>query len=241
MRKKKTISWFSAGVSSALATKLMIKEIDEIIYTHIEDQHSDTMRFVKDCQRWFKKKITIMQSEYKTVENVCLASSYINGVHGAPCTKILKRRIRQEWELNHTQFSLRYVWGFDSAEKKRAKRIKALLLEYDHVFPLIEKQIDKETAHAILKREGIKRPKMYDMGYNNNNCVGCVKGGMGYWNHIRIDFPKIFKARAILERKIGASCIKGIFLDELNSEVGRHTPPIVDECRILCQIAELDE
>ncbi len=44
------MSWFSAGVSSAAATKLMIKDIDHIIYIHIEDQHRDTLRFVKDCE-----------------------------------------------------------------------------------------------------------------------------------------------------------------------------------------------
>lgn len=31
---------------------------------------------------------------------------------------------------------------------------------------------------------------MYDLGYANNNCIGCVKGGIGYWNKIRIDFPE---------------------------------------------------
>ena len=33
-----TVSWFSAGVSSAVATKLIIDEVDRIIYTHIDDQ-----------------------------------------------------------------------------------------------------------------------------------------------------------------------------------------------------------
>ena len=42
---------------------------------------------------------------------------------------------------------------------------------------------------------------MYDMGYPNNNCIGCVKGGMGYWNHIRKDFPEVFDSRAKLERE----------------------------------------
>ena len=33
------------------------------------------------------------------------------------------------------------------------------------------------------------------MGYNNNNCIGCIKGGMGYWNKIRVDFPEVFEKR----------------------------------------------
>ena len=82
----KTISWFSAGVSSAVATKLMCDAIDEIIYTHIDDQHSDTMRFVKECEQWFGKPITILQSPHKSVQNACRSASYENGVRGAACT-----------------------------------------------------------------------------------------------------------------------------------------------------------
>ena len=37
------VSWFSAGVSSAVATKLTVEKYGKIkiIYTHIEDQHED--------------------------------------------------------------------------------------------------------------------------------------------------------------------------------------------------------
>ncbi len=55
-----TVSWFSAGVSSAVATKLLIDEIDSVHYVHIDDQHPDTLRFVADCERWFGKPIEMM-------------------------------------------------------------------------------------------------------------------------------------------------------------------------------------
>jgi hypothetical protein len=76
---------------------------------------------------------------------------------------------------------------------------------------------------------------MYDLGYHNNNCVGCVKGGKGYWNKIRIDFPEVFAARAKMERDIGRSCINGTFLDELDPEAGRKEGPIVPECGADCE------
>ena len=62
---------------------------------------------------------------------------------------------------------------------------------------------------------------------------------MGYWNHIRIDFPEIFKERSEMERKIGASCINGVYLDELDPERGRHSPPIVEDCGIFCEMIAL--
>ena len=36
------VSWFSAGVSSAVATWLMRDVVDKILYIHIGDQHEDT-------------------------------------------------------------------------------------------------------------------------------------------------------------------------------------------------------
>jgi hypothetical protein len=79
---------------------------------------------------------------------------------------------------------------------------------------------------------------MYDLGYNNNNCVGCVKGGMGYWNKIRQDFPAVFDARAKLERDIGYSILKDCFLDELDPSRGRMSDEILEDCGIYCMIAE---
>ena len=49
------------------------------------------------------KPIQILKSEYASVENVIKKARYINGVHGAPCTKVLKRKVRQEWENEHKQ------------------------------------------------------------------------------------------------------------------------------------------
>ncbi len=230
-----TVSYFSAGVSSAVATKLAIDDIDEIFYIHIEDQHPDTMRFVKDCERWFRKEIKVMQSPYKAVVNAVRGIGYINGVRGAGCTRLLKKRVRQEWEMDQAE-TLRYVWGIDYNEMHRGERICESMPNQQHTFPLIERKLSKEQAHEILAASGIKRPAMYDLGYHNNNCVGCVKGGMGYWNKIRADFPEVFAARARLEREIGGSCINGVFLDKLSPERGRHEGPIVGDCGILCEL-----
>lgn len=126
--------------------------------------------------------------------------------------------------------------GFDVNEKKRADRLLESMPEFKHEFPLIDKGFTKSNSHALLERLGIKRPKMYDLGYSNNNCVGCVKGGMGYWNKIRKDFPEVFKRMAEIEREIGHSCIKGIFLDQLDPNRGRANE-VIPDCGIACQLA----
>ena len=220
MKRKLKVCWISAGVSSFMAGYLA-KDVDEFIYIDIEDQHPDSMRFIKDCEKVLGKEIKIIQSEYKSVENACRVAGFINRpIVGAYCTKYLKKRVRTQWEYEHKDFDITYVWGFDLKEKRRAERTVESMPQFEHEFPLIDRNLSKQDCHAMLERMGIKRPLMYDLGYPNNNCIGCVKGGMGYWNKIRVDFPDVFKKRAELEREIGHSCLNGVFLDELEPDRG---------------------
>jgi len=228
------VCWFSAGVSSFVAA--LLSKPDRIIYIDIDDQHPDSMRFVNDCENVLRQEIAILKSPYGSVENVTKAMRYIGGTGGAPCTKILKRRVRKEWEAKQ-QEPIIHVWGFDVTERERAERLFDSMPHAEHEFPLIDAMLTKSDAHGMCALKGIKRPEMYDLGYSNNNCVGCVKGGMGYWNKIRVDFPEVFTARAKLEREIGHSCINGIFLDELDPNAGRMSEEILPECGMFCEMA----
>jgi len=230
------VSWFSAGVSSFVSAYLVREVLDKIIYIDIENQHPDSMRFVRDCQKVLDMEIEVLQSNYKSVDNVITSFQFINSRYGAKCTDVLKKRVRKEWEYKHAGIDLTYVWGYDCGERHRAERLIESDLNHNHEFPLIERLLSKEDAHGICRQLGIKRPVMYDLGYQNNNCIGCVKGGMGYWNKIRIDFPEVFERRAKQERAIGHTCIKGIYLDELRPEQGKIENEIMDECSILCQL-----
>jgi hypothetical protein len=223
-----------------VATKLLIEQVDKVLYQHIDDQDEDTLRFVRDCEAWFGKPVEILQSPYKSVENACRGVAYVNGPQGAACTRILKRRVRKEWEAEHRFFcTFRYVWGMDCSKRElaRADRLRELMREDDHVFPLAERGLTKAAAHGILREAGIARPRMYDEGYPNNNCRGCVKGGKGYWNKVRVDTPAIFRQRARMERAIGGTCINGVYLDELDPEAGRDCAPVLPECGAMCEAA----
>lgn len=229
------VCWFSCGVSSFVACYLA-RDIDEIIYTHVTNQHSDSLRFLHDCERLLGKEIKILQSElYASVDDVIERTRCINTAYGAPCTKWLKKQVRKDWENKEPDHHI-YVWGYDVEEKGRADMVVKAMSDYEHEFPLIEHRLTKAECHGIADRLGLKRPAMYDMGYKNNNCIGCVKGGMGYWNKIRQDFPEVFERRARQERMIGHSCIKGVFLDELEPDRGNINAEIMEDCTISCQL-----
>lgn len=239
--KKLKVCWFSAGISSLVAG-MIAKDIDLWIYIDIADQHPDTMRFIKDCEDVIGKKIIILRSkEYRSVEDCVLAFGGFKNNQFSPCTNWLKKRVRYEWEAKHKDYDLIYVWGFDAAEKNRAERTISSNPIAKHEFPLIENGLSKKECHGFFEMQypQIKRPLMYDLGYPNNNCIGCLKGGMGYWNHIRKDFPDVFKRRAELERMVGHSILKECYLDELDPMRGKLNQEIIPDCSLLCYFPSL--
>ena len=220
--------------------------VDEWIYIDIADQHPDSMRFIKDIETAIGKEVRILRSrQYRTVEECVLAFGGFKNAHNgfAPCTNWLKKRVRKEWEYYHKDCELTYVWGFDGKETARAERTVEANPQAEHEFPIIEKGLSKQEVHGLFELKfDFPRPVMYEMGYPNNNCIGCVKGGMGYWNRIRKDFPEVFKARAELERKVGMTMLKDrnafIYLDELAPDRGNINTEIFPDCTIQCQLID---
>ena len=130
------------------------------------------------------------------------------------------------------------MFGFEYSKKEinRAIRFKEQYSDAKPLFPLIENKMTKPECLHYLEKRGIDRPAMYRLGYGNNNCIGCVKGGMGYWNKIRKDFPEHFDRMAKAEREVGNSCIRNTFLDELDPEAGRQQKMIMPDCGNFCDI-----
>lgn len=251
------VAWWSAGITSAIACKMALELYDdvELYYIHIDTAHPDNDRFKADCEKWYGREIKTLKSrdfkdQFDVIENH--GGDAVNTPYGAPCTLHLKKNVRFDFEkLNElTLFNQRtikgQVWGYEF-EAKEINRAIRHLQQYPAtkpLFPLIEKGLTKENCAALLIDAGIALPKMYELGYSNNNCIGCVKGGMGYWNKIRIDFPEVFERMAKLERKKGYSCLKkdhkAFFLDELTPEMGRMNTEIIPNCGNICEVEFAD-
>ena len=244
MKNKKIVCWFSCGATSAVATKIAInrygKDNIRIVYFDIKSAHSDNERFIKDCERWYDLKIERIKSKkYDSQFEVIEKTKYVNGAKGARCTLELKRLVRKEWEKNNTYTNQIFGFEFTPKEIDRANRLKR---DHSHtlpIFPLIENKVTKVEALVVLERANIELPVMYKMGYPNNNCIGCVKGGIGYWNKIRVDFPSTFNKMAKLERETQRTCLKEqdgtrIYLDELDSNRGRALKILIPDCGFFC-------
>jgi len=242
----KIVCWFSGGVTSTVATKLALERYDdvEIIFFETGSHHPDNDRYFAECEKWFGQPIIVLQDEkHEDIYSIFEEKRFINSPYGSPCTQILKKKVRQKWE-DEVDYKNNYdgqVFGFDCSprEYKRAERFHKEYPYTKPLFPLIGCNLTKEDCFDIMERNGIEIPKMYRLGYGNNNCIGCVKGGMGYWNKIRIDFPEVFEKTASLEREIGATCITDrngnrVYLDELDPNRGWELKPYVEPCGSFC-------
>jgi 3'-phosphoadenosine 5'-phosphosulfate sulfotransferase (PAPS reductase)/FAD synthetase len=233
------LCWFSAGAASAVATKLTLAAHpdDEVVIYRVDpgSEHPDNARFAADCSEWFGRPVKLINSHrYHDTWQVWTERRYINGPAGALCTVELKKKPRFAVERPDDI----QVFGYTVEERHRADRFREQNPGVDLVTPLIDAGLTKSDCLAMIDRAGITLPTMYLLGYRNNNCIGCPKGGMGYWNKIRRDFPETFDRMAALERDIGASCINGVFLDELEPQRGNHSDEPDFECSLMCALAE---
>ena len=235
----RVIIWFSAGAASAVAAKLVLTEKPKnlrIIYTDPGSEHPDNKRFLDDCENWFGHKVERIKSEkYQDTWDVWERTRFLVSPQGARCTTELKKKLRLREQLPDDI----QVFGYTVEEMNRVNRFKEQNPEVDLRTPLIEKGLTKSDCLAMLDRAGIELPAMYKLGYQNNNCIGCVKGGMGYWNKIRKDFPDVFQRMATLERDLGVGLLgDGNYLDELDPQRGNHANEASFECSLFCALAE---
>lgn len=173
------IAWFSGGVTSTIAIK---KGLDyglklDIIFFETGQHHPDTMRFLKDCEKWFNQKITIIKNKkYNSVMDI-FRKGYVNSPNGAHCTKLMKKDMRIAVE-KIMEFDFQ-IFGFEYEVKQvnRAIRFNEQYPNSKAIFPLIDLKLNKNDCFIELQKAGVEIPEMYKLGYSNNNCIGCVKGG----------------------------------------------------------------
>jgi hypothetical protein len=163
---------------------------------------------------------------------------YIAGVYGAACTRELKKGVREAFQRPTD----RHVFGYTAEEQGRVDDFIDANNGVDLWPVLIEHGLTHEDCLALVERAGIELPMMYRMGYKNNNCIGCVKGGAGYWNKIRVDFPEQFDRMAKFSRGMGVRIINltgnvKTFLDELPVGVGDYPNEPAPQCGIFCELA----
>jgi 3'-phosphoadenosine 5'-phosphosulfate sulfotransferase (PAPS reductase)/FAD synthetase len=240
----RVLAWFSCGSTSAVAGKLTLLNHPnaQIVRIRIATEHPDADRFAGDCERWYGRPIIVLTPPDRDHFRVIRRTRYIKGPNGARCTRELKWEVRRAYQRAGDL----HVFGFDASETDRVADFRENNPDLMFSAPLIDAGLTKSDCKLILEKAGIRPHRMYELGYQNANCIGCPKGGAGYWNRIRIDFPEVFAEMARAEQEIGATVLrhrggakKGqrLPLLELDPNSGRFEEDQPGECGPLCQVA----
>ena len=241
---------FSCGAASAVATKLALAQYSEqmpveIINAFIKEEHPDNHRFLADCEHWFGRKVSVLRDEKYGASTIQVFRSrqFMKGPHGAPCSTQLKRKLLDKWKKPGDVM----VFGYTAEEGDRFDDFVERNPEALVIAPLIERGLSKEDCKAIIERAGIELPVMYRLGYDNANCIGCVKGGEGYFRAIKQDFPEEFEQLAAVQDEIGEGAYlfrdratgKRYSLRDIPAGPARRNEKL-PACSFFCQMAEAE-
>lgn len=238
--------WFSCGAASAVTAKMAVDREDEIgmpvEVCHCDTlafEHEDNVRFKADVERWIgRQMVTLKSAKFTDIYDVFRRERYLNGQNGAPCTRALKRNVRiayqESWDW--------HAFGYTADEERRIISFEADNPDLKVMWLLRDAGIVKRDCYRIIREAGIKLPEMYRLGFGHNNCKGCVKGGAGYWNKVRVHFPEDFRRMAEMEREIGFALLKlkgkPVYLDKLPLDAGRYEDEPDIECGPQCIVPE---
>jgi 3'-phosphoadenosine 5'-phosphosulfate sulfotransferase (PAPS reductase)/FAD synthetase len=227
MTANRTVVWFSCGAASAVAAKIAVESRQpvEVVYCDTSaSEHPDNARFLADVERWIGQSVTVIKSDkYRSVDEVIEKRRYMSGIAGALCTVELKKIPRFGFQRPDDV----HVFGLTFDETERIVRFTENNHDLSLWWPLVEQELTKQDCLRRITRAGIALPVLYQQGYRNNNCIGCVKASSAdYWNKIRADYPDVFAKRAAQERELGVTLAKWkgqrVYLDELpNKRVTR--------------------
>lgn len=228
-KKCRVLAWFSCGAASAVATKEAIRVFgDSVIPVNCDtrpSEHTDNYRFSLECERWFGRPIVYLRNDkYATVDDVFEKTRYMAGQYGARCTTELKKVPRLAFQ--HPDDI--HVFGYTVGERKRMRDFRENNPELKLRWLLAEARITKAECLRRITEAGIALPVMYELGFENNNCPGCVKASSPwYWSMVRKHFPEVFKRRCEQSRELGVRLVEikhhvRIFLDELPDREFKH-------------------
>lgn len=249
-QRPRIVCQFSCGAASAVATKLALAQYGathdvQIINAFLANEHEDSRRFLLDCQSWFGQDITQLKDEKYGADiiQVFRRERFMKGRNGAPCTKLLKRRLLDSWKQPGDVM----VFGYTAEEADRLDDFRERNPDRPVIAPLIDAGLGKEDCKAMVMRTGIELPMMYRLGYDNANCIGCVKGGEGYYRAIREDFPEQFEELCKIQDELGPGSylhrnrdtnVRFSLRDLGEGPVRRNEK--LPTCSFFCELAEAD-
>lgn len=207
---------YSGGVLSWAAAMRTIerhgRDNVRLLFTDTSMEDEDLYRFLDDSERQLGVPL-IRLRDGRTPWDVFRDRKMLGNTRIDVCSAELKRKLSQRWLAEHAPGAT-LVFGIDWEETHRV----APLVErygrqgYGVECPMTESPWrTKEEVFAWCRSEGLRVPRLYEMGFAHNNCGGfCVRAGHAHFAHLLRAMPDRYRYHEEQEQELRARLGKDV-------------------------------
>lgn len=189
---------FSGGLGSWEAAKRVAAAHGtanlKLLFADTRMEDADLYRFLHEAAANVGGELVIL-ADGRTPWQVFRDERFLGNSRVDPCSKILKRQMADAWVQAHysPDSVIRHV-GIDWTEEHRIVRLRERLGEWRVEAPLCEPPyLTKQRIMEHARAEGLKIPRLYELGFAHNNCGGfCVKAGQAHFAHLLNVLPEVY-------------------------------------------------
>jgi len=225
------IVFYSGGALSWAAAMRTIerhgRDDVRLLFTDTSMEDEDTYRFLDDSERQLGIPI-IRLRDGRTPWDVYRDKRLIGNTRMDPCSEQLKRKPAREWLREHAPDAT-IVFGIDWTEMHRLPGLRERYGAMGHTVeaPMtVAPWIRKSDVFLWMQREGLARPRLYDLGFAHNNCGGfCCRAGRGHFANLLRMLPDRYRQHEEAEQRVREHIGKDVSV--LRVEVaGEETRPL---------------
>ena len=212
---------FSGGLSSFAVAKLVCEKHGP---KNVECVFTDTLTEDEDLYRFVDETIAYLGCEYtrlcygKNIWEVFQEQRFHGNSRIDTCSKFLKREMFRKYLKAFDAPKTTLYYGIQEHEKHRIESIEERWAPFIVKAPLIALGTTKEDMLFMLDGLGIAAPRLYDLGFEHNNCGGfCVKTGQRQMAHLLKVLPARYKWHETQQEKLFKSIGKHGFIKRTTS------------------------
>lgn len=211
-RLVKHLVYFSGGICSwAEGKRTALKYgVDKVtlLFADTKMEDEDLYRFLDEAAENIGAPL-VKIADGRTPWEVMKDEKLLANTRMDACSKILKRQLLDRWTKEWCDPKTDVLhFGMDWTEQGRLERIRARKSPWkvEGLLATEKPYLDKPEMLDWLKREGVKPPRLYAMGFPHNNCGGfCVKAGQAHFALLLRTMPERYAYHEAKENELRAS------------------------------------
>lgn len=220
---------FSSGAGSWGAARRYVDQHPTedvvLLFADTRTEDEDNYRFLTEAAADIDRPLVTV-ADGRDVWEVFRDQRMIGNTRISNCSRTLKQEPARAWLAANADEATTVVVGIDWTESHRLPAIERSYAPRPVSAPLCEPPyLDRRAIFRDLEARGIKRPRLYDMGFAHANCGGfCVRAGQGQFAQLLAAMPDRYAHHEAQEQEMRDMLGKDVSI--LRDRRGGSTQPL---------------